>query len=486
MLQTRPNLTSSTSPAVVGVMVFLLILAPLLAMVVANVPPYMSLGLVLGIVVFIGSFASTQIALYVLIFATLLSPEFGSRTTSGSGVTLRLDDFLLLIIGFSQLTKAAVNRDIGLFSWTPLNRWITYYMLVCIFATGLGMVSGRVRPLTGFFFVLKYFEYFIVYFLMVNNLDSAAQAKRFLMAMLATAAIVSVVAIAQIPTGGRVVAPFEGESGEPNTLGGYLILIEAVIGGLLLTRNAVSKRWHRIGLVGLLGLLFIPLLFTLSRASWLAAVPVFLLFLVLAEKKLILSLITISAIIIAPVIMPDAVRERLFYTVETQESKWARAQQEQIAGITFDTSSSARIRSWRYALNDFTKKPILGFGVTGWKFIDAQYLRILLETGLAGLITFTLLIGTVMRIAWRTYKSDADPFLRGVALGFFIGTVGMLVHATMANTFIIVRIMEPYWILAAIVVTTSSLTKPDDDTAETQPETEGEPATPPRSYALQG
>lgn len=438
-------------------------MSPLFAFLVTNTDPLISIGIVIGVVVFIASFLSTQIALYVLIFATLLSPEFGQRTTGGSGVTLRLDDFLLLLIGFSQLTKAAVNREIGLFTYTPLNRYITYYMLACVFATGLGMVAGRVRPLTGFFFVLKYFEYFIVYFMMANNLTSVEQAKRFLMAMFATAAIVAVVALTQIPGGGRVVAPFEGESGEPNTLGGYLILIEAVIGGLLLTRNAVQRRWHRVCLSGLLGLLFIPLLFTLSRASWLAAIPVFLAFLVLAEKRLILSLITISGLIISPYIMPEPVKERLFYTVEKQESKWARAQQEKIGGITFDTSSSARIRSWRYALSDFTRHPILGFGVTGWKFIDAQYLRILLETGLAGFVTFTLLIAQVMRIAWKTYRSKVDPFLRGVALGFFIGTIGMLVHGTMANTFIIVRIMEPYWILAAIVVTTTSLAATEEE-----------------------
>ena len=34
----------------------------------------------------------------------------------------RLEDFHLLVIAFAQLTKAAVNRDIGLFVWTPLNK----------------------------------------------------------------------------------------------------------------------------------------------------------------------------------------------------------------------------------------------------------------------------------------------------------------------------------------------------------------------------
>ena len=47
----------------------------------------------------------------------------------------------------------------------------------------------------------------------------------------------------------------------------------------------------------------------------------------------------------------------------------------------------------------------------------------------------------------------------GLLRRFFIGTIGMLVHATMANTFIIVRIMEPYWILAAIVVVAPQVEK---------------------------
>ena len=131
------------------------VLAAVIGTMVPSFSPILSLGAVAGLVVFIGTFASTRFALFVLIFATLLSPEFGSRTTGGGGVTLRLDDFLLLIIAFSQLAKAAVNRDIGIFIWTPLNRYITYYILVCVFPTGIGMISGRVQLLSGLFFVLK-------------------------------------------------------------------------------------------------------------------------------------------------------------------------------------------------------------------------------------------------------------------------------------------------------------------------------------------
>ena len=70
------------------------VLAAVIGTMVPSFSPILSLGAVAGLVVFIGTFASTRFALFVLIFATLLSPEFGSRTTGGGGVTLRLDDFL--------------------------------------------------------------------------------------------------------------------------------------------------------------------------------------------------------------------------------------------------------------------------------------------------------------------------------------------------------------------------------------------------------
>ena len=299
-----------SSPVVLGILALLLVLAPLFGVLVARVDYTLSLGIAIGLVIFILTFVSTQFALYVLILATLLSPEFGSRSTQGGGVTLRLDDLLLLVIGFSQLTRSAMYRDVGLFSWTPLNRPITYYMLACVFATAFGMLAGRVRPLTGFFFVLKYFEYFIVYYLLINNLQDKQQAKRFLVLILITAAIVSFVAIAQIPAGGRVVAPFEGKNGEPNTLGGYLLLITSVVGGLLLCRNAVQTFSHRLCLIGLLGLMFIPILFTLSRATWLAAIPVFLGFWVLGNRKVLFTAIAAVGILVAPYAVPDAVKDR--------------------------------------------------------------------------------------------------------------------------------------------------------------------------------
>ena len=48
-------------------------------------------------------------------------------------------------------------------------------------------------------------------------------------------------------------------------------------------------------------------------------------------------------------------------------------------------------------------------------------------------------------------KDAKNPYFKGLAIGFFAGYIGLLFHALGANTFIIVRIMEPFWFFAGII-----------------------------------
>jgi O-antigen ligase len=463
------------SPLLIVVFAVLLCLTLGLGLLVSRASYTVSIGVLAGIIIFILSFVSTEIAIYVLIFATLLSPEFGSRETHGGGVTLRTEDFLLVLIGFSQLARSALYKDVGLFRSTPLNRPIVYYVLACVFATGLGIMFGRVRsPLAGSFFVLKYVEYYIVYFMVINNLHTKRQAKQYLAAILLTCAIVSVVALAQIPSGERIAAPFEGESGEPNTLGGYLLLIFAVVMSLFLCSRAEDSQVYKLSLLALCGLIFIPILFTQSRATWMAIVPTYIALLILSPKRLFLLGTLAFVVAVGSLTLPKVVQERARYTFMREQHKDAQKLQETIGGITLDTSSSARVRMWRAAFRDFPRHPIFGYGVTGWKFIDAQFLRTLLETGLVGLAAFLYLLWAIYRETWRVYRTAKDPFFRSVAMGFLVGVVAMTTHALTANTFIIVRIMEPFWLLAGIVIVTPEL-EAEEAKAAPEPQDEKKP-----------
>ena len=446
-----------TTPQLILPLVLLLFVLVAFAAVLPTLSPVKTIGLAGGVVIFALSFVSTELALYILIFTMLLSPEFIVGTTGaaslGRGVTLRLDDFIIVIIGFSWLARMAINKELGLFLRTPLNRPIAYYLIICVVSTLLGSVFGRVDLKTGFFYVLKYSEYVIVYFMVANHLKDRKQLRNYVWAMLLTCAIVSVIGIAHIPSGERVSAPFEGRSGEPNTFGGYLVFMICIGAGLYLATNSFR---NQILCAALLLLFLVPLFYTQSRSSYLAAIPAVLSFIWLSKKRYwVLPLILLIGLTL-PYIAPDPAKERVAYTfTQGRDRKDVVA----VAGIKLDTSTSARVKSWREAVGDLTEHPILGYGVTGYKFVDAQYVRVAAETGLVGLLTFGFLLATIFREVHRVQKAATDSFNRGLAIGFLAGFIGLLFHSIGANTFIIVRIMEPFWFVAAMVISIPSLEK---------------------------
>ncbi|MBN1103989.1 MAG: O-antigen ligase family protein [Deltaproteobacteria bacterium] len=433
----------------------LLVLLVAFSVLIPSLSPLNMAALLAALVVFVVSFASTEIALFVLIFSMLLSPEFVIGTTEGAslgrGITLRVDDLLLVIIGFSWLARMSINKELGLFLRTPLNKPIAYYITVCLVSTLFGVIFGRVDLKTGFLFVLKYFEYMIVYFMAANHLQHRKQIQTYLWAMLLTCAVVSLIAMGNIPGGGRISAPFEGEIGEPNTFGGYLILMISVAAGLFLSVPSLRSKIFSLLLICLFA---VPLFYTQSRSSYLAAVPAVMTLVFLSEKKRWMVPVVLMLGLALPIMAPDTAKERVRYTfVQGKNRKDVVA----VGGVKLDTSTSARLMSWQEASRDWIRHPFLGFGVTGYRFLDAQYVRVITETGFLGLFFFFVLMATIFREVYRAFRQASDPLHRGLAMGFLAGFVGLLFHGIGANTFIIVRIMEPFWFLAALVIISPSL-----------------------------
>jgi hypothetical protein len=412
-----------------------------------------------AVVLFGLAFVRTDFGIYVVIFSMLLSPEFGSGSgglAEGRGVTLRTEDFVLIFVGLSWLAKTAVNKELGVAARTPLNRPILAYVFASAIATLVGYLSGAVG-ISGFFYVLKYVEYFFVYYMVVNNLRDRPHAWRMVMAAFMTATIVSLIALAQVPIGQRVSAPFEGEVGEPNTFGGYLLFMMALAGGIALETTKLRVRaWS----VAAIGLMAIPFAFTLSRASYLGVVPAFLVLVALSAKRRFMVGLLLVGLVCSPAIIafaPAVVKNRVLYTFEPE----AGQPTIRLGRVGFDPSTSARLISFQQALDGWMKKPFLGHGVTGFGFMDAQYPRVLVETGVVGFAAFAWLLWAMLKSSIGAFRSRRDPEERGLALGFLAGYVGLLVHGLGANTFIIVRIMEPFWLFAGIVMMIPALEAED-------------------------
>jgi hypothetical protein len=408
----------------------------------------------LAFAIFIISFINIEWGLYILIFSMLLSPEIIVGETTGSslrrGVTLRFEDFLLVVIGLSWFAKNAVNKELGLFLKTPLNKPIFCYMFVCMVSTGIGIVTGGVGANTGSLFMLKYIEYFIVFFMVANQVKDLNQIRRFIFCILLTCFIVSIMGLIQIPGGERVSAPFEGEGGEPNTLGGYLLFIGAIAAGLLIKNENTNLKYL---LFFVILTIIPPLLFTQSRSSYLGLIPVFVILGLLSKRRALVFGLLVIVMILSPLLLPSQIKNRILYTFTQSEESG----QVKIGSLHLDTSTSARIATLKGILMDWPKKPIFGYGVTGYSFIDSQFPRVLIETGILGLLAFLYLLYSIFKLAIDHLKAVKIPYFKGLTIGFFAGFIGLLFHSLGANTFIIVRIMEPFWFFAGIVAVLPSL-----------------------------
>ena len=172
----------------------------------------------------------TEFALHIILLSMLLSPEIvlgsvggisiGKPEAKGDVLVLRVEDLILTTVAWPGWPGLPSSKTSGLVRRTPLNAPILAYSVSLVVATLLGVFAGNVRPVRGFFFTLKYLEYFVVYFMAVNYIRDERQLRRLLATALVTCAISAAMGIAQIPSGERVSAPFEGKYGEPNTFGG--------------------------------------------------------------------------------------------------------------------------------------------------------------------------------------------------------------------------------------------------------------------------
>src|SRR3989442_4018047 len=342
-----------------------LALAAALSLTLVSRDSAFSSTIIVGALLLVVAFVSTKLSLYLLVFSMLLSPEFlvgdltGGGGAAGRGITLRLDDFLLVVIGFVCLAKMAIHKGVMPFLRTPLNRPIMFYIAAAGLATLIGVLGGRVKPMSGFFYWLKYYEYVFLYFMVVSAVTTKEEARGLVIASLVTCFTISLFSLAQIPSGERASAPFEGEMGEPNTLGGYLVFMLAIVVGLLLTNGAVASRFPYLILLVARS---IGLMATLSRASFLAA-GVLILSVIgfMAPRRPILMTMVLIAILSTPLWAPHAVKERVLYTFTQEETEG----QIRMGALRFDTSTSDRLRSWHQSFALWKKFPVWGTGVTG-------------------------------------------------------------------------------------------------------------------------
>lgn len=428
-----------------------------------------SVGVLVFFLVFIPTLIKPDIGFIIIVVSALFSPDMILGATSAREITVRIEDVFLLVVILAWFLRSVFTKNIYSAFQTKITGPFFAYIFVCILSTIFAAVFNQIDLAHSFFVILKYLEYFLLFLIVKDNIKTLKQAKIFVVVFFLTAFFVSIHANVyiheQITAGSqffRTAPPVATRAGgEAGTLGGYLLFMMAIASGLLLHLRAPILKVILMCLLGIMGRAFI---YTLSRGSYIAFVLMVIAF-IFFSRKIILVYITAAIAALLMVTMPQMARDRITQTAAIREDASGRY-------VELEESPRDRLESWKLVLSTrFPASPLFGHGVAKF-FIDGQFFLILCETGLAGLALFICVLVGLFKEAKRILTINIvknDQFGSGLSLGFLAGFVGLLTQAISTNTFIIIRIMEPFWFMAAIVFSLPDLLERKKETAENAP-----------------
>lgn len=404
-------------------------------------------------------------ALLLLVFSMLLSPELGLAGVSGTSrsVVVRYDDILLIVIFMAWFAKTAILKGKPLVFRSPVQMPILVFTAMCVISTSFAVVGGHVRWDVAVFYVLKYGEYFLLYFMVFNIIETKEEMRGYFKAGAVVAAIVTVYAVwyyFNAGSGARASTPFEApvgspEESEPASLGGYYLIIFGLLFGVISEMPFRNFAWA----FGALVFMLPAFILSLSRASYLGLAFSGMAAVFLSGQRRLFLLGAAAVGVIAMMMTPYLSEMARGRVQETYAASYAiHSFSTPFGDIKLEESAALRVRAWQRGFFHWLPKNVLiGNGVTGTGMVDAQVPLVVGETGILGLAAWLWMIGVCFKVAWRLYKRSADPSVRAIALGYVIGLFGLLWQSVGVNTFIIVRIMEPFWFLTAIIMKLNQL-----------------------------
>ncbi len=206
------------------------------------------------------------------------------------------------------------------------------------------------------------------------------------------------------------------------------------------TKFVKTKKYKIMG-YGLVGITVLADLYTFSRGSYLALFGGLVVLALLQDRKLLV----LGAVFLFTwqIVLPNAVQQRISMT-ESSNGKLEASAEERVLLLE---------EAQRYILSD----PIFGNGfatyflgqhVDGLKDTHDWYLKVMVETGIIGLILTLIMLQQLVALAYRLYKRSIDPLYRGLGLGLLLAIVACLIANCFGDRWTYIEITGPIWILA--------------------------------------
>ena len=220
------------------------------------------------------------------------------------------------------------------------------------------------------------------------------------------------------------------------------------------------KKIKLIGYV-LIAATLVAAMYTFSRAGYLAVIFSVFVLAVLKDRKLFLVL---GAFLLTwQIVVPTAVSERVNMT--------------QNADGELEASAQERVTLWQDAEKSIAHSPIVGEGfatfqlqehVGDLKDTHNWYVKVMVETGIIGLIMAFFLLQQMLAISFRLFRRATDPLYQGLGLGLFLAICASIIANFFGDRWTYVEITGFLWVLtaAAIRATELSASEPTIESAD--------------------
>ena len=212
----------------------------------------------------------------------------------------------------------------------------------------------------------------------------------------------------------------------------------------------VKKIKYKVLFYGLVAATLFATMYTFSRGGYLAVLFGVLVLGLLKDRKI---LIVLGIFLLTwQTVVPVPVRERVSMTKDSNGQLEASAQE--------------RVNLWQNAETSFLHSPIVGTGyatfqlgehVDNLKDTHNWYVKVLVETGIIGLIIAFILLQQLLAMSYRLFKRAIDPLYRGLGLGLLLATCSCIVANCFGDRWTYLEITGLLWVLAGAAIRATHL-----------------------------
>jgi O-antigen ligase len=333
-------------------------------------------------------------------------------------------------------------------------------------------------PVVSFKFLLaRCWFVFPLFFLVLYLFEGGRFREKYIQAYMAALCVVIVLVFFKHSTygfdediGHFVMQPFYKD----HTSYGAVIAMFIPLGIYLATRRGLSARQRWVYLIAL-GILFVGLVFSYTRAAWLSLVGAFGVWLIMRIR---IPFALVFAVMITLVTGFLYFQDDIFRELERnrQDSSSSLAEHVQsITNISSDASNLERINRWNSALRMWEERPFLGWGPGTYMFqyapfqksseltiistnqgtggnAHSEYLGPLAESGVLGMLGFVALVISVLYTAIKLYYRLEDEQERAWLMCMLLGLVTYFLHGVLNNFLDTDKVSVPFWAFVAGIV----------------------------------